>query len=191
MKFLAVVSMVFLAGLSAVVAQEERKDGLSSSGKIAWHVVAGKDSAEVFISEGDQGESAAQKLSDVLTVANTEVFVSPDDSWIVIQSGGGSVGVFLNAFRRENGMIYNQEKDTDIGDVALLAACGGDRKKADAMDHVYVRLTGWAADSKSLLLSVSARGGEKQKVESFFGIYDLAAKKIGFDLERFNGARVK
>jgi len=190
MKFLAVASALFLAGLSAVVAQEEeRKDGLSSSGKIAWHVVAGKDGAEVFISEGDQGESAAQKLSDALTVANTEVFVSPDDSWIVIQSGGGSVGVFLNAFRRENGMIYNEDKETDIGAVALLAACGGDQKKADAMGHVYVRFAGWAADSKSLLLSVSARGGEKQKVESFFGIYDFAMKKIGYDLEKFNKAK--
>ncbi|RYD60717.1 MAG: hypothetical protein EOP83_18765 [Verrucomicrobiaceae bacterium] len=72
--------------------------------------------------------------------------------------------------------------------MALLAACGGDRKEVDAMDHVYVRFTGWAADSKSLLLSVSARGGEKRKVDSFFGIYDLAAKKIGYDLGKFNGA---
>lgn len=189
MKFLAVVSLLFLAGLSSVGAQEDRKDGLSTSGKIAWHVVPGKDGAGVFISEGDQGESAAQKLSDVLTVANTEVFVSPDDAWIIVQSGGGSVGVDLYAFRREKGMIYHAEKELNIGNVALLAACGGDQKKADAMDHVYVRFTGWAADSKSLLLSVNARGGEKQKVEYFFGIFDLTAKKIDFDLEKFNTAR--
>ncbi|WAC21061.1 hypothetical protein OVA24_06650 [Luteolibacter sp. SL250] len=191
MKFLAVVSIVFLAGLSAVVAQEKRKDGVSASGKIAWHVVNAGDNgvSEVFISEGDQGESAAQKLCEAISIANTEVFVSPDDSWMIVQTGGPSLGINLIAFRRENGMIYNEEKDPDIGDVALLAACGGDRKKADAMDHVYVRFTGWAADSKSLLLSVSARGGEKQKVESFFGIYDLAAKKIGYDLEKFNGVK--
>lgn len=186
MKRLVASLLVLLAGISSVMA-EERKDGVSPSGKIGWHVVATAAGAEVLISEADQGESAAQKLGEVLSVSNTQVFVAPDDSWIIVQSGGGSVGVSLSAFSREKGMIYHQEKEMDIGAVALLAACGGDQKKADTMDHVYVRLNGWAKDSKSVLVEVGARGGAG-KVDSFFAIYDLTEKKIGFDLEKFNRA---
>ena len=185
MKQILLLAALLTAGFAAA---EERKDGVSASGKISWHVVMAGDNgaSEVFISETDQGKSAAQKLCDTISVANTKVFVAPDDAWIIVQTGGASLGVSLITFRREKGMIYQEAKGIDITEAALLAACGGDQKKAGSMDHAYVRFTGWAKDSKSVLVEVNAQG-EDYRVESFFGIYDLSAKKVGFDLQKFNG----
>ena len=184
MKRILLLAALLTAGFAAA---EERKDGVSASGKIAWHVVMdGENGAsEVFISEADQGESAARKLCNTVSVVNTQVFVAPDDGWIIVQTGGASLGVSLITFSREKGMIYQEAKGIDITETALLAACGGDRKKVESIDHAYVRFIGWAKDSESVLVEVNAQG-EDQRVESFFGIYDLAAKKVGFDLERFN-----
>jgi len=85
---------LLLATLISVgfAAAEDRKDGVSPSGKIAWHVVRVDDQGitEVLISEADQGESAPQKLCEAVSVANTKVPVSADDSWIVVQTGGAS-----------------------------------------------------------------------------------------------------
>lgn len=186
MKRILLLATLITAGFAAA---EERKDGVSPSGKIAWHVVQAGDNgaSEVFISEADQGESAAQKLCETVSVANTKVFVSPDDSWIIVQTGGASLGTSLIALRRENGMIYQEDKETDIGAAVLLAACDGDQTKVDAIERVHTTWVGWSGDSKSLLVEVEAHGGEKT-VRSFFAIYDLTTRKIGFDLAKFNQA---
>jgi len=187
MKRILLLAVLFIPGFAAA---EDRKDGVSTSGKIGWHVVETKEAADVLISEADQGESAAQKLCGVISVANTKVTVSPDDSWVVVQSGGPSLGVSLKVFRRENGMIYAEQKSMDIGGTVLLAACGGDAKKAESTSHLYTHALNWSADSKWLLVEISARGGEKE-VKSFVAIYDLASGKVGFDLEKFNGGGVR
>jgi len=178
MRILAVASTLLLVGLTAVVAQEERKDGVSPSGKIGWHVVKVGDNgaSEVLISEAAQEESAPKKLCEAISIANTDVSIAPDDSWIIVQTGGASLGVSLITFRRENGMIYNEEKEVDIGAAVLLSACGGDQKKADSMDHIYADARGWSENSKSLLVEMNAKG-ESGRVESFFAIYDLVTKK--------------
>ena len=188
-RFLLLVTLIS-AGFAAA---EDRKDGVSASGKIAWHVVRVDDQgiSEVLISEADQGESAPQKLCEAVSVANTKVSVSPDDSWIIVQTGGASLGISLTVFRRENGMIYNEMPGMNIGAAVLLSACGSDQPRADAMDRVYMDLVGWSKDSGSVLVGLNARG-EKGEISEFFAIYDLAERKVGFDLVKFNatGSRV-
>lgn len=184
------LSAILIATLAAVVplAAQERKDEVSTSGKIATHVVESKDGAEVFISEANQADSAAQKLCDVLSVSATKVSVAPDDSWIIVRRGGASVGISFAVFKREKGMIYKELPETDIVAVLLAAACGGDKAKIDQMDHVTADIIEWSGDSKSVLAVVAARGGET-RVPPYFAIYRLADGKLEFDLSKFNAAK--
>ena len=55
------------------------------------------------------------------------------------------------------------------------------------MDHVYVDVSGWSKDSRSVLVGLNAVGG-KGEVRDFLAIYDLAGRKVGFDLAKFNAA---
>ena len=185
MKTLVLFLAVFVLGFSRGSAEEKREDGVSQSGKIGWHVVETNEDVDVLISEADQGESAANKLCDVPSLANTKVFVSPDDSWIIVQSGGGSLGVTLRVFKRENGMLYPEVSKLDITGAVLKSAFDGDASGAEKLDHVYTRLIEWSADSKSILVSVSGHGGGRTLSPSF-AIYDLASQSIGFDLTKFN-----
>lgn len=182
--FLSLV-MVLAGVLSA--SGEDRKDGVSASGKIGWHVVASADGADLLISEADQVESAAQKLCETPSVVNTKVVVAPDDSWIIVQSGGVSLGISFRAFKREAGTIYKEAPAEDITTAVLTSACGGDKAKAEAMDPVYGDLLAWAGDSKSVLVSVTARGGQR-KIPDYFAVYHLGSGKVSFDLAEFNAA---
>lgn len=185
--FLPVVSVWVAAAVFAFA--EEREDGVSSSGKIAWHVVETRDGngAEVFISEGDQGESAAQKLCDVVSVASTRVFVAPDDSRIIVENGSASLGVSLTVFQRENGMIYSAKPASDPAAAALTHAAGGDPEKVGELGKSSAKLIAWSKDSDSVLISMSWEGG-KSGVSGFMAIYSFGTGKIGFDLAKFHSA---
>lgn len=187
------VASVAAAGTTALSAQEtERVDGSSQSGKIAWHVVQSKDGADVLISEGDQGESAAQKLCTVLGVANTKVEVSPDDFWIIVQSGGGSVGISLSVFQRTKGVSYVEKKEMDIATPILKNAfkVAGKEAAADMLDHIYTRLLAWSADSETILVQVAGHGG-KTKLDPYLAVYDLGRQTISLDLTKFNAKAAK
>jgi hypothetical protein len=181
-KPILLLIFMILAGFAAA---EDRLEGVSSSGKIGWHVVKSGDGAEVRISEADQAESAAQKLCDVISVSQTKVTVSRDDEWIIVSSGSASLGTSLSAFRRKEGMLYEEQKSVDIGGAVLLFACGGDQREADAAGRVFVEALKWSADGKSLLVEIRS-GGKGNELKSFLAIYHLTTGKVGFDLEKFN-----
>lgn len=192
-RYFSILLSLAFAAITNLSAQEtERLDGSSESGKIAWHVVQSKDGADVLISEGDQGESAAQKLCGVLGVANTKVEVSPDDFWIIVQSGGGSLGVSLSVFQRTKGMIYREKKEMEITEPILKGAfkAAGNEAAADKLDHVYTRLLAWSADSETILVQVSGYGG-KTKLSPYLAVYDLGKQTVSFDLAKFNAKAVK
>ena len=181
------VAGTLLLGLWPAIANETRTDGKSPSGKIAWQVVETRDGAEVLISEGDQEESAAVKLCDTISLPNTSVHVSPDDFWIIVESGTGSLGILLAVYRREKGMIYKEQADTDIGGTVARAAfkAAGKEAAADKLDHLYARVLSWSADSGSILVQVSGHGG-KTRLGPYLAVYDLGKKTTGLDLANFN-----
>lgn len=181
------VAGTLLLGLWPAIANETRTDGKSPSGKIAWQVVETRDGAEVLISEGDQEESAAVKLCDTISLPNTRVHVSPDDFWVIVESGTGSLGILLAVYRREKGMIYKEQADTDIGGTVARAAfkAAGKEAAADKLDHLYARVLSWSADSGSILVQVSGHGG-KTRLGPYLAVYDLGKKTTGLDLANFN-----
>ena len=172
-------------------ADESRADGKSPSGKIAWHVVETKDGAEVLISEGDQEESAAVKVCETISLANTKVHVSPDDFWIIVESGTGSLGISLAVYQREKGMIYKEQAGTDIGGTVAKAAfkAAGNEAAAEKLDHVYAHVLAWSADSGSILVDVSGHGG-KTRIGPYVAVFDLGRKTAGLDLTKFNAKAV-
>jgi hypothetical protein len=183
--------LLFLFALAGIAFADEppRSEGTSASGKIAWHVVEKTNpdqGAEVFISEGDQDESAGQKLCDVPWARNTRVFVSPDDFWIIVESGGASMGVSLNVLQREKGLVYHEMPKKDVALAVLTNAFRGDAAAAENMDHVYTVLLGWSADSKCILVRVSGNKRGRD-INPVFAIYDLGKGSVGFDLAKFNG----
>jgi hypothetical protein len=186
--FLSVLALG-ISCFSSAFAEEKRQDGVSGSGKIGWHIVANDDDVQVLISEADQGESAAQKLCDVPSFSHTKVFVSPDDKWIIVQTGSASLGISLNVFQREKGMIYQEKADLKIEEKALLRALNDKVKAVGDLDHTYANLIAWSADSKSILFEVSGQG-DAARVESYFAIYDFEKQSIGFDLSAFNAKSV-
>lgn len=144
---------------------------------------------QVLISEADQGESAALKLCDAPSFSHTKVFISPDDRWIIVQSGGGSSGISLTAFRRENGMNYQEQPKLDFTAAVLENAFEKDSKAQEKLDHDYAEFVAWSPDSKSVLVKIAARG-EGIRLRSYFAIYNLESQSVGFDLRAFNAGAV-
>lgn len=185
------VAITLLFALCPAMANETRADGKSPSGKIAWHIVETKDGAEVLISEGDQEESAAVKLCDTISLPNTKVHVSPDDFWIIVESGTGSLGISLAVYQREKGMIYKEQADMDIGGIVAKAAfkAAGNEAAADKLDHVYTHLLAWSSDSNSIVVEVSGHGG-KTHLGPYVAAFELGKKTAGLDLTKFNAKSV-
>lgn len=186
---LTVISCLLLTGSSFLQAQSS---GTSESGKIAWRIVEGGGGGQVMISEGDQGEAAGTKLFETVSANNTKVFVSPDDHWIIVESGTGSLGFYLTVFKREKGTIYRQRKDVDIGEPVINAAfkSAGREGEARKLDHTYMRLLAWSADSESVLVQVRARGGKLQ-FGPYVVAYDLGKKAWSNDLSKFNAKAIR
>lgn len=187
-----IITVIFCLLLTGNALLHAQSSGTSESGKIAWKIVEGGSGAQVMISEGDQGESAGTKLCETVSANNTKVFVSPDDFWIIVESGSGSLGFYLTVFQREKGMIYRQRKEVDIGEPVINAAfkSAGKEGEAQKLDHTYVRLLAWSADSESVLVQVRARGGKLQ-FGPYVVVYDLGKKSWSNDLSKFNSKAIR
>lgn len=187
-RSLITLCVSMLLGFAGMSLAQELDAGTSDSGKIAWKVV---EAGKVLISEGDQGESAAVELTETVAPMNTKVFVSPDDFWIIVESGTGSLGFYLQVFQRQKGLIYKQKEDIDLGEPIIKAAfkAVGKEAAAEKLDHTYVRLLAWSADSSTVLVQVRGRGG-KLSFGPYIVAYDLGKKTFGQDLTKFNAKAI-
>jgi len=132
------------------------------------------------------------KLCDTISLPNTKVHVSPDDFWIIVESGTGSLGISLAVYQREKGMIYKEQAEMDIGGTVAKAAFkgAGAEAAADKLDHLYARVLAWSADSGSILVQVSGHGG-KTRIGPYVAVFDLGKKTAGLDLTKFNAKSVQ
>ena len=96
------------------------------------------------------------------------------------------MGMSLTVIRRENDMIYKEMPGLDIGEEVRLSACGAIRRRRMR----WIMFTWMSPDGRRIrdrFCGINAVGG-KGEVRDFPAIYDLAGRKVGFDLAKFNAA---
>ncbi|MDQ6809601.1 MAG: hypothetical protein M3Z64_09300 [Verrucomicrobiota bacterium] len=172
---------------------EQINEGNSPSGSLHFSVKGPQDDRRIFLSSADHPQDEVE-LCQTEGWGNLEVHLSPDDSWVVVQDGGSSLGVSFRLFQRVREVTFKELTDADIDGKAERMALEIHDSAKELLDHRYMRLLSWAADSRSFLFSLSGHGGDEKghvRIDHWFGIYDLVSGKISFDLRSANHSAVR
>ena len=191
LKTILAAATVYLLG-SQCGRAGQLNEGNSTSGSIHFVVKGPQDERKIFLSPADHPQDEVE-LCQTEGWGNLELHFSPDDSWLVIQDGGSSLGVAFRLFQRDRGVIYKELAKADIDGKAERAALEQNHLAPDLLDHHYMKLLAWSADSKSFLFSLSGHGGDKEshvEITHWLGLYHLAPGTIGFDLAEPDHAAV-
>jgi len=186
-RLLFAVTTLLLAGSAA--AEQETK-GESDSGKLAWELRKGADTAEIWISSPENKNTPAVKLCETEGWGNLQMHFSPDDFWILVQDGGGSLGIHLRLFRRTKGATFAEQKQDIEEQMEKLAWKSAGQPAENVLDHQYTRVLAWSADSKCVLIRTAGHGG-KRRISGFTAVYDLGTKTFSMDLAKLNGGAVE
>lgn len=168
-------------------------EGYSPSGKI--HFEVRHNTKEIWLSPVDHKEKAA-RLCGIGEGAELEIHFSPDDRWVIVQNGGGSLGVGLTLFQRVGGVDFKEMKDVDINGKAermALRQKGLSVDPKDDLEHLYVRVLDWSADSQFVLIRLSGRGNNGKYHVAINGWNALFSPETGqftFDLNQTNARAV-
>ena len=127
--------------------------GASPSGKLYYE---SKKEKEFYI------WSPADPKKRVLLYREEVVFIqaaaiSPDDVWIALEHGGGSLGHTILFFKRQTGLDFKQvdnDPADEVGTFALLSK----GIKENILDHTYLHPIEWSEDSKWLTVALDAKG---------------------------------
>ena len=127
--------------------------GASPSGKLYYE---SKKEKEFYI------WSPADPKKRVLLYGEEDVFIqaaaiSPDDVWIALEHGGGSLGHTILFFKRQTGLDFKQvdnDPAEEVGTFALLSK----GIKENILDHSYLHPIEWSEDSKWLTVALDAKG---------------------------------
>lgn len=114
---------------------------------------------------------------------------SPDTNWIVTSNGGASRGVELELYHREKGFHYKRVNDFKLGDQAEAIVLKEPGVPIDTrLDHRYISFMLWSSDSKAFMFMMGGHDSGKNLYipNGWFGIYDLATRKITFDSTKFH-----
>jgi uncharacterized protein YecT (DUF1311 family) len=128
--------------------------GASPSGKLYYET---KKEKEFYI------WSPADPKKRVLLYVEEGVFIqaaaiSPDDVWIALEHGGGSLGHTILFFKRQTGLDFKQidnDPSEEVGAFALLSK----GIKENILDHSYLHPIEWSEDSKWLTVALDGKGG--------------------------------
>jgi hypothetical protein len=183
--------LMFVASTSA----EQQNKGSSGSGQIEWQLREGaEESKRIWLAPRDRPNEAVE-LCETHGWGNLSIHFSPDDSWLIVQDGGGSLGISLRLFKREKGLRFKELEEADInGKVERAALVDAGAFSKDPLDHLYASVLGWSADSRTVLVRVAGSGSRNNRqvaVEGWTGVYDLASGAISLDLKKFNRQAVK
>ena len=179
---MAFLLLPILSPLQAVA--QEPYEGDSDSGNI--HFVAKKagDVTKLFLSPKGRPDEQIELFET--EAPQLDIHFSPDEFWIIVGAGGSSLGTELTLFKRDKGVHYTEIKDADIGGKAeRLASMQNGSKGKTVLDHRYVTLLSWSADSKSILVLLGGHGG-RLHINGWHGIYDLGTGRFSFDLTKMN-----
>ena len=141
-------------------------------------------------------KNKAVRLCETCAWGNMSLTFSPDNYWIIVQDGGGSLGVSLRLFRRSKGVTFHEVKEANIDGKAerLALKQNGLRESDDFLDHRYVLLLSWSKDSRMITVELSGRGRDAKhdvEIEGWKGIYDLAKNDFTAELQKKNRGTVK
>lgn len=184
---------VCLCALPAALAAGQPESGKSPGGHVSYEIRPANDGKEIWVYRDDE-KGRANKMCDTLGSPGLKLFFSPDDRWIIVQDGGGSLGVSLRLFHRAGEHTYEERDKEDIGAKAEMAALrqdGGAGKEVS--DHRYAECLAWSADSQYILVRVSGKGEERYNHVQFswIGVYDLESGKVSTDLGKLNKPGVR
>jgi hypothetical protein len=134
-----VLSALLLINPSATRA-EQPSEGDSPSGHLHFVVKGPQEDKRIYLSmEGHPQEEV--ELCQTPGWGNLEIHFSPDDYWIGVQDGGGSLGISLRLFRRETGATYKERTEVDVGRAAELTALKQNNLPAkELLDHRYLKV---------------------------------------------------
>ena len=187
-RLILAVAAIFAAG-PAVAEQESAGD--SPSGHLHWELKkGGADGADIWISSAEKKDAAPVKLCGTEGWGNLEMHFSPDDVWILVQDGGGSLGFHLRLFRRTKGLEFSEQKQDIETQIESMAWKSAGLPGENILDHQYTRVLAWSADSKCVLIRTSGHGGKK-RITGFTAVYDLGAKSFSLDLAKMNADAVE
>jgi hypothetical protein len=160
---------LFLHGFLAVCAlvstvQADDFSGKSPSGKLSFE---SKNERELYIWLTDRPEKK------VLVQKNDEIMIqsaaiSPDDVWIALEHGGGSLGHTVLFFKRQRGLNFQPfgggANDPDPSEKVGAYALQTKGVKENILDHSYLHPVRWTDNSMWLIVSLDAKGSFQGKV---------------------------
>jgi len=179
-----VVTLSFFA--DAALAQQPT-EGWANRGGWKFEVRPNaNDEKEIWIiPEATPG--AAKLMTTTPGWGNLRVHVRPDDLVIIVEDGGGSLGIDLRIFQTDKTVAgFVENENVRIGDVLETWAV----QKAGApagtiLSHRYVHALGWSPSGSKLLVSIAGSEGAVQ-IPGWFAVYDLQSGDLGFDLSLMN-----
>ncbi len=191
-----VLILLAVAGLCAsprVLRADQPESGKSPGGHISYEIRPAGDGKEVWVWRDDE-KGRANKMCDTVGT-RLKLCFSPDDRWIIVQDGTGSLGVSLRLFHREGEHTYEERDKENIDDKAELAALKTENPAAtEVADHRYAECLDWSTDSSCILVRISGKGFEGQTNNVQFHwlcVYDLTTGKISTDLGKLNKGGVR
>jgi hypothetical protein len=192
MKTYSLAALLCFLGLQLCRA-EQQNEGNSATGEIHFVVKEAQDDKTIYLSPAGNHHDEVE-LCHTEGSGNLETHFSPDDSWLVIQDGGSSLGISLRLFQRTQGVSYKEITNADVGGKAEQKALEQEGLGKELLDHGYMKVLAWSADSRSFLFSLSGHGGDQKnqvRINRWLGIYDLASGNISFDLSKTNRVAVE
>ncbi|HVP06202.1 MAG TPA: hypothetical protein VMS71_00060 [Candidatus Acidoferrum sp.] len=116
-----------------------------------------------------------------------EIKFSPDENWIAVNDYLGSSMSEVFLFTRRNFLDYREERSIDIngGTWKFFSKCNP-QAEGSAMDHIYVRVECWAANSNAMLLALSGHNSPGDQLDDWFCVYDLETLSPSLNLELMN-----
>lgn len=178
--------VVLLLTLQARAQQPE--EGWSNRGGWKFEVRENPDGDKEIWIIPETNPAAARKMATTGGWGNLRVHISPDDKVIVVEDGGGSLGIDLRVFRSSGEQaVFVEDETVKIGDAVEAWALRKLNAPGDMiLGHRYIHAHGWSTDGTKLLVSIAGREGEIQ-VPGWFAIYDLESGTLSFDLAGLNG----
>ena len=168
----------------------EQQTQASPSGEIQYELREGADeSKRIWLFPKDRPAEAVE-LCETQGWGYLSVHFSPDEKWLIVQDGGGSLGVSLRLFKRDAGVRFREVEQAKIDDkVEQLALAQAGAPAKQVLDHRYVKVLSWSADSKAVLVSISgssSRDVRRVSIENWTAIYDVGSGTVALDLKKFN-----
>jgi hypothetical protein len=152
-----------LAGAFALTARADGDfSGKSPSGKLSFE---SKNQKEFYVWLTDKSGEKVLLHKDEVFVQSAAI--SPDDVWIALEHGGGSLGHSILFFKREKGLVFKPvgggNKDPDPAEQAGTFALHTQGVKENILDHSYLHPVKWTENSMWLVVSLDAKGSYQGK----------------------------